>query len=76
MTLDKLPVGQAAVVQSYHPLSTAQSSQFLALGIVPETPVQVLRTAPFGCPLQVKIGHSLLSIRKAEAALVVLKGSE
>ncbi len=72
MTLDNLPIGQPAIVKSYQETTPTQISHFLALGIAPETPVQVLRIAPLGCPFQVKIGQSLISIRKAEAASVVI----
>lgn len=73
MTLDQLPIGKASTVQSYQATTPAQISQFLALGIAPETSVKILRIAPLGCPFQVKIGQSLISIRKSEAAHIVVK---
>lgn len=45
-------------------------SRFYALGLFPGSELQVLRYAPAGDPIQVKVGSSLLSIRKQEALLV------
>lgn len=70
MTLDNLPIGKTASVDGFSSESNAQISQFIALGIVPEAQIQVLNVAFLGCPLQVKVGQSLLSIRKIEAALI------
>ncbi len=45
-------------------------SRLYALGLYPGALINVLRSAPFGDPLQVKVGGTLLSIRRREAALV------
>jgi len=42
-------------------------SRFFALGLFPGVEVKVLRSAPLGDPLQIRVGSSLLSIRKREA---------
>jgi len=41
-----------------------------ALGIFPGVEIKVLRQAPLGDPLQVRVGPSLLSIRKRDAAFI------
>lgn len=45
-------------------------SRFYALGLFPGADIEVLRYAPVGDPVQVKVGRTLLSIRKQEALLV------
>ncbi len=45
-------------------------SRFCALGLYPGVVVQVLRFAPLGDPIQIKVGHSLLSVRKRDAGRV------
>ena len=45
-------------------------SRLYALGLYPGVVVDVLRQAPLGDPVQIRMGHSLLSIRKREAKLV------
>ena len=49
-------------------------SRLYALGLHPGALVDVLHVAPFGDPLQVKVGHTLLSIRKQEAKLIMVEG--
>ncbi|MCB1691385.1 MAG: ferrous iron transport protein A [Pseudomonadales bacterium] len=45
-------------------------SRLYALGLYPGVEVVVLRFAPAGDPIQIRIGHTLLSIRKQEAAAI------
>lgn len=45
-------------------------SRLYALGLYPGVEVKVLRFAPFGDPMQLKVGNALLSIRKQEAQFV------
>tara|TARA_Y100000814_G_scaffold30203_1_gene19452 strand:- start:453 stop:689 length:237 start_codon:yes stop_codon:yes gene_type:complete len=45
-------------------------SRLLALGIIPGSKVEVLRFAPLGDPMQIKVGNSLISIRKSEAEII------
>jgi ferrous iron transport protein A len=50
------------------------SKQALALGIVPEKPIQVLRKAGFGGPLHVRVGVTTeVAIRRREAARVKVR---
>ena len=45
-------------------------SRLYALGLFPGVRVEVLRFAPAGDPIQVRVGATLLSIRKQEATLI------
>ncbi len=45
-------------------------SRFYALGLYPGIEIKVLRYAPMGDPIQLKVGNSLLSIRKREARYI------
>ena len=45
-------------------------SRLYALGLYPGVEVKVLRFAPFGDPMQLKVGNALLSIRKQEAQYI------
>ena len=58
--------------------ATASSSRELqsrlyALGLYPGVEVVVLRFAPAGDPMQIRIGGTLLSIRKNEARQVAVE---
>ena len=48
----------------------ALQSRLYALGLYPGVVVEVLRAAPFGDPLQIKVGSTLLSVRRREARLI------
>ena len=45
-------------------------SRLYALGVIPGSALEVLRFAPLGDPMQVKVGGSFLSIRRSEAEII------
>lgn len=45
-------------------------SRLYSLGIIPGSALQILRFAPLGDPMQVKVGSSFISIRRAEAEII------
>mgnify|MGYP003989092001 CR=1 FL=1 len=45
-------------------------SRLYALGVIPGSVLEILRFAPLGDPMQVKVGGSFISIRKAEANII------
>lgn len=51
-------------------------SRLYALGLYPGVWVDVLHVAPFGDPMQVRVGQTLISIRRREATLVEVKAAE
>ena len=70
MTLaDVPPTGRCRIVSTSADNQEFQSRLY-ALGLYPGVEVSVMHVAPFGDPLQVRVGHTLLSIRKQEAVLV------
>ena len=66
MTLDELPTNQKARVVSVDG-RRAVLLRLMEMGLVPGTPVQVRKRAPFGGPLELRVEDYLLSIRVAEA---------
>ncbi len=48
-------------------------SRLYALGVIPGSALEVLRFAPLGDPMQVKLGGSFISIRKAEADIITIE---
>lgn len=48
----------------------AYRRRLLELGLVPGTPITLLRVAPLGDPLELEVRGACLSIRRGEAALV------
>ena len=66
MTLDKLPVGQEAVITRVGG-EGALRCRFLDMGLIPKTRVLVRKTAPMGDPLELRLRGYTLTIRKSDA---------
>lgn len=49
--------------------------RLMELGLVPGATVQVLRKAPFGDPVQYRVRGTVISMRSAEAACVMVSNS-
>lgn len=45
-------------------------SRLYALGVIPGSALEILRIAPLGDPMQVKVGGSFISIRRSEADII------
>lgn len=74
LTLDKLPLGQKAVITSLLPESHQFRRRLLAMGVTPGSEVTVVRTAPLGDPLEIRTRGYYLCLRRKEAqAISVVK---
>lgn len=67
ITLSSAITGDRCVVLDIAPEKAELKSRLYALGIIPGIAIQILRIAPLGDPMQVKVGSSFVSIRKQEA---------
>lgn len=50
-----------------------ETLRLLEMGLTPGTDVEVVRTAPMGFPMEVKIRGYLLSLRKSEADCIEIE---
>ncbi|MBE6464729.1 MAG: ferrous iron transport protein A [Eggerthellaceae bacterium] len=75
MTLTDLAVGQTAVIEDIVG-ERIQRMKLLDVGLVPQTKVTVRKIAPMGDPIEVGVRSYVLTLRKAEAALIVVKQEE
>ncbi|MBV1878957.1 MAG: ferrous iron transport protein A [Pseudomonadales bacterium] len=73
MTLAEIGVASQCRVVSAAEGHDELQSRLYALGMYPGVELDVLRFAPTGDPIQIKIGATLMSIRKQEAALVCVE---
>lgn len=74
MTLDKLKVGEKAIVVSLKGECVLRK-RLLEMGITPETEIMVRKKAPFGDPIQILVRGYELTLRKEEARKIyVYKG--
>lgn len=70
MTLSNLVPGETATVTSYNPTVKALRKQLLAMGLTPGTQVTVVRVAPLGDPMELKLRGFSLTLRKDHADAV------
>ncbi|HTR59921.1 MAG TPA: FeoA family protein [Casimicrobiaceae bacterium] len=73
MTLDRLAPHHCAAIAAVHATGMA-GERMAALGLRAGRHVAVLRRAPFGGPLHLRIGLTELMIRRADARAVLLEG--
>lgn len=72
LTLDKLPVGASGTVLDVGG-EPALQQRLLEMGVLPGIEVKVVRFAPLGDPMEIKVMGYSLSLRKAEAAHVTVE---
>ena len=71
MTLDLLKVNETGVVTGYNS-NTSSRKQLLAMGLTRNTPVTVVRVAPLGDPIEIKLRSFSLTLRKSDAAQILV----
>ena len=69
MTLDKLPLGQEAVITAVGG-EGALRCRLLYMGLIPKTRVRVEKVAPLGDPLELRVRGYSLSLRKEDAGKI------
>lgn len=66
MILANLPIGETARVVSVTGNGRV-SKRLMEMGVVPGVAVKVVKTAPFGDPIEVRLRGYSLAMRKSEA---------
>ncbi len=76
MTLDQLPIGEAATITRVGGEGPLRL-RLLDMGIIPKTRVIVRKVAPLGDPIEIRIRGYELTIRKEDAMKIeVVKDGE
>jgi ferrous iron transport protein B len=70
MTLDQLPVGGSCVIAQVGNQRGAVKRRLIDMGLTPGTSVELVRMAPFGDPMEVRLRGYELSLRKEDAAQI------
>jgi ferrous iron transport protein A len=70
--LSELAVGAHAVVRSF-PAADPAFIRLREMGLLAGTPVTLVRTAPLGDPLEIKVRGYHLSVRKSDAAHILVE---
>jgi Fe2+ transport system protein FeoA len=68
-TLDSLPLNARARVVAVRG-SGAVARRLMEMGVVPGAPVCVVRSAPLGDPLEVRVRNYHLALRRSEAQTI------
>ena len=69
MTLNKLPLGQEAVITAVGGEGSLRC-HLLDMGLIPKTRVRVEKIAPLGDPLELRVRGYSLSLRKEDAGKI------
>ncbi len=72
--LTALPVGAAATVAEIK-VPPEHRSRLLEMGLLVGTPVELVRFAPLGDPVEIKVRGYHLTLRKHEADLILVQPS-
>lgn len=71
-TLAELEIGAHARILSVEG-DGAISRRLLEMGITPGAQVRVVKNAPFGCPMEIRVRNSHLALRRTEANSILVK---
>ena len=72
-TLANAQVGDVCLVTEIKQKPIELRSRLHAMGVIPGANIKVVRIAPLGDPMQIKVGGALLSIRKIDARIIKLQ---
>ena len=72
MRLDALEIGKDAIVAAVESEDTALRQHILDMGLTPGTEVTMMRYAPMGDPLEIRLRGYELTLRRADAARIEL----
>jgi Fe2+ transport system protein FeoA len=72
-TLDSLKVGDCAEIESIA-TDCDRANRMASLGFIPGRMVRVTRFAPLGDPISVQLEGQEISLRRAEARIIRVKG--
>ncbi len=73
VTLNNLTLGERATVQRITSTLSHVRQRLLEMGLVKGTSVELIRYAPMGDPIEVKVGGYRLSLRRLEAEAVIVQ---
>ena len=68
-TLANLTVGRQAKVVNVSG-KTAVTHRLMEMGVIPGVAVKVIKTAPFGDPIQIRVRGYSLAMRRSEAEII------
>lgn len=74
--LGNMAVGERGIVTGYTRDSKNYRARLLAMGLTKETGFTITRLAPLGDPVEIKVRGFALSLRREEAATIMVRREE
>ncbi len=71
--LKELPLGARGRIVGFQPEHREYRRRLLMLGATPGTTFQVVRRAPLGDPIEIRVRGSFISVRRDEAELMKIE---
>ncbi|MGE5840299.1 MAG: FeoA family protein [Deltaproteobacteria bacterium] len=71
--LNTMTPGERGVVARINVMGGAARQRLMEMGLIKGTPVELIRVAPMGDPIEVRIRGYRLSLRKLEAESVIVR---
>ena len=75
MNLTNMPIGESAKVTAVNG-NNQITRRLMEMGVVPGAVISVVRAAPFGDPLEIRVRGYHLAMRKSEADQIEVSGFE
>lgn len=73
ITLSDLSAGEFGKICGFHPGDKVYRQKLLAMGLTPHTEFEVIRRAPLGDPVEIRVRDFHLSLRQGEAAILKIE---
>ena len=74
-SLNELPLASTAKIIQVRG-ENAAAQRLMALGILPGAEIEMVGAAPWGDPITIRIRGRVISLRRAEAALIEMEGGD
>ena len=75
MVLKELKPGNRGVIVGYSNAPVEYRRRLLTLGATPGTAFEVVRVAPLGDPVEIRVRGSFISVRKDEATVLEVRAN-
>jgi Fe2+ transport system protein FeoA len=69
----ELRAGESAIILGFNTTSIAYKQRLLEMGLTPKTKFTVIRVAPLGDPVQIRVHNTSLCLRRKEACILQLE---
>ncbi|MDY2728494.1 MAG: FeoA family protein, partial [Clostridium sp.] len=72
MDLSQLPIGKSAIIESVNCKEISLRKHILDMGLTPGTEIKLVKVAPMGDPLEIRVRGYELTLRKDDAKCITL----